>query len=102
VPQLCLFGEYQLFSVTFVIILSLLLPALLVKEILSPTFKFQMFVFTVAILFVFNYTTNIQPILISANIYQGIFDLFSKVLKIKEKKTAASTQLAKSILYLQV
>jgi hypothetical protein len=39
--------------------------------------------------------TNIQPYFETANFFKDIFKLFSKVLKIKEKKTAANTQLAK-------
>jgi hypothetical protein len=39
--------------------------------------------------------TNIQPYFDFANYFKDIFKLFSKVLKIKEKKTAANTQLAK-------
>jgi hypothetical protein len=46
-------------------------------------------------LFVFNYPTNIQPYFDFENYFKDIFILFSKVLKIKEKKTAANTQLAK-------
>jgi len=40
--------------------------------------------------------TNIQPYFDFANYFKDILKLFSKVLKIKErKKTAANTQLAK-------
>jgi hypothetical protein len=39
--------------------------------------------------------TNIQPYFELANFFKDIFNLFSKVLKIKKKKTAANTRLAK-------
>jgi hypothetical protein len=44
--------------------------------------------------FVFNYSTNIQPILITANFFQRNFKIFSTSLKIKEKKTAANSTYA--------
>jgi hypothetical protein len=56
-----------------------------------PSVNFMMYF----IFFVINYSTNIQPYFEFANYFKDIFKLFSKVLIIKEKKTAANTQLAK-------
>jgi hypothetical protein len=41
--------------------------------------------------FVFKSDTNIQLYFDCANFFKDIFNLFSKVLKIKEKKTAANS-----------
>jgi hypothetical protein len=41
--------------------------------------------------FVFNYPTNIKPYFETVNYFKDICKLFSKVLKIKEKKTAANS-----------
>jgi hypothetical protein len=74
------------------------------QQMLFNTFKFRKinafkFLFTdvdysLFHCFVFNYPANLKPYFEFANYFKDIFNLFSKVMKIKDKKTAANSTYA--------